>query len=316
MNNHKKYYIVISQIMFIILLSVISYSQKLPKHYTIGIMKELFNDVNINDAGAACNIWLNEIRKLNKSNYDLDLKIYDSYKEAHEDLIKGNLAFLALNVVDFMQLKDKFSLDPQFIASFKGDTEFRYLLLISKDKNYNGIKDLKNLRIGITTKYNNDIPKLWFDVFCAKNNISDIKNYFKEIITTPNESQLILNLFFGKLDACLVPEKIFKIMAELNPQMEARLTPLVSSPYYIFTIMCFTKNYLNEEDRKVFTDNALKMHELVSGKQIMMMMKINKLVLFHDADLDSYRQLLEDYKKISESKNGLKKQNLQTYFKN
>ncbi len=308
---------VISQlIVFIILLSVNSYSQKLPKYYTIGIMKELFNDVNINDAGAACNIWLNEIRKLNKSNYDLDLKIYENYNEVHEDLIKGNLAFLALNVVDFMQLKDKFSLDPQFIASFKGDTEFRYLLLTSKDKNYKDIKDLKNLRIGITSKYNNDIPKLWFDVFCAKNNISDIKSYFKEIITTPNESQLILNLFFGKIDACLVPEKIFRIMAELNPQMEARLTPLASSPYYIFTIMCFTKNYINEEDRKVFTDNALKMHELVSGKQIMMMMKINKLVLFHDTDLDSYRQLLEDYKKISGSKKGLKKQNLQTFSNN
>ena len=308
---------VISQlIVFIILLSVNSYSQKLPKYYTIGIMKELFNDVNINDAGAACNIWLNEIRKLNKSNYDLDLKIYENYNEVHEDLIKGNLAFLALNVVDFMQLKDKFSLDPQFIASFKGDTEFRYLLLTSKDKNYKDIKDLKDLRIGITSKYNNDIPKLWFDVFCAKNNISDIKSYFKEIITTPNESQLILNLFFGKIDACLVPEKIFRIMAELNPQMEARLTPLASSPYYIFTIMCFTKNYINEEDRKVFTDNALKMHELVSGKQIMMMMKINKLVLFHDTDLDSYRQLLEDYKKISGSKKGLKKQNLQTFSNN
>lgn len=308
MKERNTYFTLLNFILLFILLNIGDYSQNNPKRYTIGIMKNLFNDVNINDAGAACNVWIKELNKLYKSRYDVDFKIYDNFNEVREALKEGYLAFLALNVSNYMKYKNKFTLTPQFVASFKGDSLFRYQLLVRKEDNYKNLKNLKKTKIGITTKYNNSIPSLWFDVNCAENNIYN-KDYFKEVVASPNESQLILNLFFGKIDACIVPEKMFKLMADLNPQIQNRLTPIISSPYYVLSVMCFTKNFSNKSDREFFIENALNMQKLITGRQVMALMKIDKLVLFNDGDLNSYLNLLNEYKSIDRSANKFTKQN-------
>ena len=311
MNKWNTYRNIILNFSLILILSgTAAYSQNNPKHYTIGIMRNLFNSVNINDAGAVCNVWVKELNKLNKNKYDVDFEIYNNFNEVSDALKEGKLAFLALNVSNYIKYKNKFNLSPQFVASFKGDSVFRYQLLVRKEDNYKNLKDLKKTKIGITTKYDNTTPSLWFDINCAENNIHN-KNYFKEIIASPNESQLILNLFFGKIDACIVPEKIFKLMAELNPQIQNRLIPIISSLYYLLSVMCFTKNFTDKTDREYFIENALDMQKLITGRQVLALMKIDKLVLFREDDLNSYLNLLNEHKNINRSANIFTKQNFQ-----
>ncbi len=300
MSKYKVYRNFLSEVILVlILISSFVGAQNVPKHYTVGIMKNLFNDVNINDASVICNIWIKALNELNKSKYDLSVKIFDDFNEVQKSENEGKLAVIALNVSDYIKYKNKLKLEPEFIPAYKGATKYRYLMLVREKEKFKSITDLKGASIGITEKYDYTIPGMWLDAVCADNKIPEKEKFFKEIIKTPNESKLILNLFFGKIDACIVPENTFLFMAELNPQIKKRLTILKYSPYYIITVICFTNNFLNKKDREFFQKKALDMQKLVYGQQVLTLMKIDQIVLYHKDDLNSFLQLLKVSKHTS-----------------
>ncbi|MGA7721998.1 MAG: PhnD/SsuA/transferrin family substrate-binding protein [Ignavibacteriaceae bacterium] len=260
-------------------------------------MKNLFNQVDLNDAKAAIKVWLDELVKTYNfsDGYQLKVKIYDQFEELSKEMNNDHLAIVAMNTIDYINNNEKIGLDPVLVPSAEGDIFSQYYILVRKESGYKDIKDLKGIIIGVLSGTNQAASTCWLDVTLAKNNIPDKTKFFKKIITANKESQLILNLFFGQLDACIVSTGAFSIMKELNPQVGDKLISILVSPKYLWGVVCFTKIFVNQSDRNLFYTHAVNVQELVSGKQVLSLIKVDKLETFKYDYLNSFKELLKEY---------------------
>ncbi len=272
-------------------------NNSLKRIYTVGYMKNLFNQVDLNDAKAAIKVWLDELVKTYNfsDGYQLKVKIYDQFEELSKEMNNDHLAIVAMNTIDYINNNEKIGLDPVLVPSAEGDIFSQYYILVRKESGYKDIKDLKGIIIGVLSGTNQAASTCWLDVTLAKNNIPDKTKFFKKIITANKESQLILNLFFGQLDACIVSTGAFSIMKELNPQVGDKLISILVSPKYLWGVVCFTKIFVNQSDRNLFYTHAVNVQELVSGKQVLSLIKVDKLETFKYDYLNSFKELLKEY---------------------
>jgi hypothetical protein len=271
-------------------------------------MKNIFSEVDLNDARAAVKVLLNEIVKTYNYGfgYNLKAKIYNHFDEVSESMKADSLAVLSMNTYDYLKYGEKFGLDPVLVPSTKGDIFEQYKILTRKQGDFKSIKDLKGITIGLLSSKNHIASRIWLDVSLAKNNIPDKSKFFKKIISTEKESQLILDLFFGHLDACIVSTTAFALMTELNPQVGDKLISIQNSPKYLWGVTCFTKMFNNDKYRDVFYKSAIQVSNLNSGKQLFSMIKINELVPFKMEYLNSFKDLMKEFNyniKINKLKN-------------
>ncbi len=304
----RLYVIVVFSIQITVLFTFITLNSQTNKEvtfkrgYTIGYMKNLFNEVDLNDAKASVKVWVNEIVKTYhySDGYNLKAKIYDQFDEVNEAMKYDSLAILGLNTFDY--LNNKIGLDPVLATAAEGDVYAEYYILVRKNDRYKNILDLKGANIGLLSVTNHIASRLWLDIMLAKNNIADKTKFFKNIDMEEKESQLILNLFFGHLDACIVSRGGFSLMNELNPQVGEHIINIQTSPKYLWGLLCFTKTFTDARDRNLFYNSAVHVHELISGKQLFSLIKIDKLVPFKNEYLNSYKELIKEYTYLLKTK--------------
>jgi phosphonate transport system substrate-binding protein len=272
--------------------------------YTVGYMKNLFSEVDVNDAKAAIKVWINEIVKMyyNSGGIKLKAKLYNSCNEVKETMKADSLALLGMNSFDYLTYGSKIGLDPILVPSAEGDIFSRYYILIRNDSKFKTILDLKGAKLGLIAGTNHIVSRIWLDVLLAKNNIPDKSQFFNNIVTSNKESQLILSLFFGHLDVCIVSTGSLILMKELNPQVGEKIIPLQTSSQYLWGLLCFTKTYTNESEKNTFLIHAQHVHEFVTGKQLFSLIKIEKLVSFKNEYLNSYKDLLKEYNYLVKTK--------------
>ena len=274
------------------------------KSYTIGFIRSLFSEVVLSDAQAALKVWVKEIVKAYHYNegYNLKAKIYNRYDDVKEEMKHDSLAVVVLNTLDYLEYIDKIELDPVLVLSSRGDIFEQYYILVKKDDHYKNIKDLKGADIGQISGKNQAASRYWLDVTLAKNNISDKTKFFKKVVTSDKESQLILNLFFGHLDACIVSKGSFTLMKELNPQIESKIMCIQNSPGYLIGLICYVKNVISDHEKDLFYTNVLHIQELNSGKQLLSLIKVDKLVDFKKEYLINTRELAKEYSYLVKTK--------------
>lgn len=273
--------------------------------YTVGYMKNLFNEVDINDAKAAIKVWINQLVSSShyEDQYTLQVKIYDQFEDLNKGIKNDSLAIVALNTIDYINNGEKIGLEPVLVPSTKGDIFEQYYILVSNDGRYKNIRDLKGANIGVLShSIYKTTSNYWLDVTLAKNNISDKANFFGRFTTSNKESQLILNLFFGRLDACIVSKESFTLMKELNPQIGGKIISIQTSPDYLMGVVCFTKKFMSVGDRNLFYTNAIHVHETVSGRQVLSLVKVDKLVSFKNDYLNSLKDLTKEYNNLVKAK--------------
>lgn len=266
---------------------------------TIGFMSDLFSSVDINDAQAGVKIWIYKIVKSNNllNNYNVKVKIYNSIGQVLSQMKQDHLAMLSLTTPDYIKNSSKIGLKPALAPSINNEAGANYYILVKKGENYQKLKDLKNKTIGLTSERSHYASILWLDILLVKNHLPSKEKYFKKIEYSEKQSKLILNLFFGETDACVVTDHDFQIMKELNPQIGKRLKYILISPKYLWGLVCFT-SFFSEKEKKLFVETSLKFQNLPSGKQLFSLLKMDKLIPFKNRYLDSYKSLMKDYKNI------------------
>jgi phosphonate transport system substrate-binding protein len=279
-------------------LNTTSYNETpLRRSYTIGYMKNVFSEVDINDARAAIKVLVNGISRNFQyaDGYNLKAKIYNDYDEVSKSMREDSLAVLAMNSFDYLNNCDKIGLDPVLVPRTKGDVFEQYDILVRKEDHYKYIKDLKGTNIGLLSSNNHIASRLWLDISLSKINITDKSKFFKNITMVNKESQLILDLFFNRLDACVVSEGELELMKELNPQIGNKLISIQCSPKYLWGVACFAKIFTNEKDRDIFYKSIFQLNGLNTGKQLFSLVRINKLEPFKYEYLNSYKDLIKEY---------------------
>ena len=263
--------------------------------YNVFFMKNLFTEVDLNDASTAMSLWVNELLKEINPKFKLKSEFIDNINDIDSSSLK-KAAIISLNSIDFLNYKNKLNLDGAFVPIISGSVFDEYIMLTKG--NIKKVSELKNAKIGMGLKKNHLISYLWLDVILSKNQLPLADRFFSLIKESEKESRLILSVFFGQLDACVVTQNAYDLMVELNPQIKKSLKIIDKSPGLLTTVTCFSKNFNNIEYRKKVIEGANKLNTYPGGKQILTLMKIEQVTSYKDNYLDNLKKLLKEYNKI------------------
>ncbi len=208
------------------------------------------------------------------------------------------LVISIISSFDYLNNADTINFKPIFAPSIDNQPGSSYYLIVKKNRYFKSIKDLKNMSIGTPSSYLHKPAIMWLDLLLYRNHLASREKYFGKCSPSLNESKNIMEVFFGKLDAVLVPKSSFELMCELNPQIGQQLTVIEESPVYTNGLVCFTSILKDKKSRNELQNKIGIISDYNSGQQMLKLMKIDNIMPYKESFLDPYRKLLKDYSEI------------------
>jgi ABC-type phosphate/phosphonate transport system substrate-binding protein len=230
----------------------------------LAVSETLVSEVNLNDARAAMQIWLQQMERDFDLSIEFPPKIFDTTEEIFRRARTGQFDAVALNVAEYRQISEH--LDPsQVIAETDGAEQ--YLLLAKAGGSVKSLPDLKGKRLLALKAPKMCVAAAWLNTVLKEARLGESETFFGSVVAEVKPSRVVLPVFFGQTDACLTSRRGFEVMCELNPQVAKELTVLASSPPMMVTFYTFHKNY-HGVSRDRFTKVYAGIPASAAGRQL------------------------------------------------
>ncbi len=226
----------------------------------------VFPNVNLDDARAAMRIWLKRVMVDLNVVFELSPNVFDTTEEILQRARIGDFDAVALNVIEYRQIAE--FLDSSQIITPQGAAGMdRYLLLAKRDSEILRLADLKGRNLLVLKDPKMCVADAWLSTILADSGRGPSEQFFRSVTEETKPAQVILPVFFGRVDACLTFGHSFDTMCELNPQVGKALIPIAASPEMTVILCVFRKNYPGA-GRDVFTKVYTNLHNSASGRQV------------------------------------------------
>jgi phosphonate transport system substrate-binding protein len=283
---------------FFLLLLLFSFLNAKTEINIFAVLTDGLNFVNSKDAKIAIKLWLKNLAGEEQQNR-FDLVYLKKREKVLKDFQEGKIAYLSINSIYYLKYRQLLNENIKEIYTFliTNDQYVRYLLVTNKN-----IKDLKNLKyktLGIQkSEY---IEELYINHLLLENNLSSHNNFFKKTHEYESHSRTLMKLFFNKIDACIVPEHIWNLMTEMNPQINKKLKIIDQSKKIFIPAISLISTKMDDDIYKLHKNNAQEIMNTTNGKQILTLLKatsyqkVNKDLL--QPMIDYYQEYLTLQKK-------------------
>jgi hypothetical protein len=268
------------------------------KIYSLGITKDIFEEVNVRDAEVTLKLWGKLLTNNIKDVEDLKIKIYDDLKMLMNDANENKIDVLYISSLLYTKNQNKINLDPLISTNTVSKNFYDINLCTNSSNNFKEFKDLQNSTIIVQGGKYKSINELWLDLLCLEAGIKDKKGFFKKIEYIEKPIQAVLPTFLKQVDFCIVNSVSLEIISEMNPQVLKSLKIFNSRKNILNDLICINKNSTVEE-RKLFESIALNFGNLPKNEQINTIFKTAGARKFKQSDVDGIKSLIEDYNKLS-----------------
>ena len=156
-----------------------------------------------------------------------------------------------------------------YVNERRGGAYEQYVLLVPQASDVREIRQLRGRKL-----IGWDHPRMclaisWLDRLLAEDGQESSATFFGAQTKEARAAKVILPVFFGKADVCLVTRAAFLDMTELNPQIGQRLRALATSEDLIPSFFCFRRAYVSRF-RPQLEAAIQNLHTSASGKQVLM----------------------------------------------
>jgi len=245
-----------------------------PAPIRLAVSESLVSEVNLNDARAAMQVWLERMSKDLNIPIEFSPKVFDATEEILRRARAGLFDAVALNVIEYRQIADL--LDPSHVIA-ETDGE-QYLLLAKTGGPVRHLSDLRGKRLTLLRAPRMCLARRWLATLLKDARLGEVDQFFASVNTDLKPSRVVLPVFFGQAEACITSRRGFETMSELNPQVARDLAVIAGSPDLVVTFYTFHKNYRGlsrERFAKVYAD----MPASVAGRQLAMLFQFHGLVV-------------------------------------
>jgi hypothetical protein len=266
-----------------------------PKVFRFGVLNVLAG-VNQKDAQVA--IEMNFVRRNQKQfpGIKAKLEILPDVDIAAEMFRQKRLHGISLTGIDYFALIEQVEIDPIFISSRLNKPLESYVLLGSKDiRSFSDVARLSRRRLVLENLGEHNVGQIWLDNVLWENGYKESKFFFSTIRKADKPSRMVLPVFFGQAEVCLVPESAYHAMVELNPQIGVELKILMQSPEFVRSIHC-TSPYLNPRLVDIIKRNAITMAHTVDGQQLMLIFQVQRHFLYDPDYIKGTERIYRKYK--------------------
>jgi ABC-type phosphate/phosphonate transport system substrate-binding protein len=258
-------------------------------------------DVNPDDAIAATKVWASTLGKGTGAWTKSDATIFRDINRMAASINNKEIDIAALAADEYIELESTLQADPALVYMQSGHVGVKYVLIVRRDSGFVTLADLRGKRVAVAKGGRNVIVPLWLDALMLDNGLPAKELFLKEIREVTKASQVVLPVFFKQIDAGVVIKSAFDTAIDLNPQIGRQVKIIATSERLIPQITCF-RSSLSPETKTLFMKNALKLHEEPYGLQTFNVFKLERLLPWEPAYLDSVRDLIKKQKRALSTK--------------
>lgn len=267
----------------------------IPVHFAFS--KAMFKDINENDAKAAMKVYAKTIGEGN--NIDTSPgPIYLNGTEAIAEALRlKKFDMISLTSEEFLELENKGLEGPLLISIVNHSTTEEYVLLVRDDSPIQKVEDLPGHSLVIANDLRSVLAPMWLELLCHAHGLGPANQVFTKIEFASKPTQVVLPVFFGKIEVCITTRNSWKMMGELNPQVKKKLRAIAVSPPVVPGFSCFCRG-VSETVKQRLVQVAENSIDHPSFRQVMALFKTEKLGRQPIAALDSTRQLVTQYHQL------------------
>jgi phosphonate transport system substrate-binding protein len=252
-------------------------------------------DVNPNDALAAAKVWAELLGKGSGLWANSDARIYPDGAGIVAAVNSGETDIVALGTDEFVEVEKNLKAVPAFTYMLSNQVASQYLILVRNDSGIKTLEDLRNKRITMPKGGRASMVPLWLDVLLYENHLPEKESFFKEVKQVQKPNQAILPIFFKQMDAGIAIRSGYETAVALNPQIGQQLKVLAASPKLVMMVTCI-RSTLSADQRQLYINQALKLHETPNGLQGFHLFKLDRLVVWDPSYTNNVRELLRKRK--------------------
>ena len=190
----------------------------------VAFTRSSFIGVNEADAKAAFKVFA--MRMGEKRGYDITphVRIFDDIAELATEIGRDTQDLVILDTWDYLTYAPFTNMPVEFVAIEQGVVAEPYVLLARQGSGISGIPGLKGKHVIVLDSNNANNSLHWLRTELLALGFADPHAFFQRMEIKEKVSQVVLPVFFGKADACVVDRSGFAIMSEMNPQVGKTLS--------------------------------------------------------------------------------------------
>lgn len=263
----------------------------------LGYSRQVFLEINENDGRAALKMHAEAIAKTDGIELVLIHEIFEGTAAIRRALERKEADALGLPVDEFIALPPELVAGPLIAPKLRDSTGDKYLLVVRRDRGIENAAGLKGKRVAVQRGFKAPLTVQWLDILTLREHLGPASQALREMISVTKPSRAVLPVFFGQIDACVVPDRSLRVLEELNPQIARDLKVLATSDAIVPSMMCFRAGL----DPAMVDDIAARssrMHLTVSGAQVALIFQLDQLVALPSSSVDAARALLAEHTRL------------------
>jgi hypothetical protein len=278
--------------------STLASSTGYPRITRFGILNTL-HGVNIDDARVVLDMNLSRQITTNGQKVEPKLEIVPDVVTAANRIREKQLNGINLTGIDHILLREMVATIPLYVASALTTSPVEsYIVLTNNMIGWKKLSAMSQRRLMVEHLDQWDIGRIWLETELNQMKLPESETFFTAVQAADKPIRLVLPVFFGQAEACLVTESTYQTMVELNPQLGQKLRVLTRSPGIIKSLFCVADyldpHFVAETKKRMHT-----MHLSEDGQQLLMIFRLKRFFPFRPQDLEATERILNQYRTIN-----------------
>jgi ABC-type phosphate/phosphonate transport system substrate-binding protein len=266
----------------------------------LAISADTLAGANVNDARAAYMVWLREVSRHNSTQTAVVVpEVFISSEELIRTVRQGSLDCYGFTAPELAKLLDLTDPSTIVLQDYLADG-MEYVLLVHRE---NGFKKLADLRgAHLVSHLHRDMVLLpaWLGTLLGSNGLPQSAHFFSQETMSDKINQVVLPVFFRRIDAACLAHQSWETAVELNPQLGRDLVPLAVSPRLIPIGFAFRRN-TSVEMRKALVASILNISSDAAGQQIVDLYQSRSFAVRPLSAMNPTLAMLREFERVSTS---------------
>lgn len=269
----------------------------------VGFYDPSIDESDIMASKETMKLWIDMVKKQSKHKSIADAIIVTEFYKNKNDLIaklnNDQLDFVSLTVWDYYQFNLGTKVVPMVTSSLNINTKYeKYYLVSYKKSDVTNMHDIAKMEIQIPNTNSIELIKYWLKVELTNKLGKSKASTIKILETKQTENQTLLKIFFNKNGLAVIREGFFLTACEMNPQLKQSMIILGESPNFVNYFLAQRKG-VDPTIHSEIVKEAIKLPETIEGKQILNIMKTEKVFKVTERDFNEVKTLYNSHNAVS-----------------
>ena len=263
----------------------------------LAISVETLAGANVTDARAAYRIWLGEVRRnLESVTAEPVPEIFIPSDELIRDVHQGTLDCYGVTGLEFAKVVDLTDPTSLVVQDYLADG-IEYVLLVHSSSRFQKIADLRGAHILSHLHRDMVLLPAWLGTMLAASNLPQAEQFFASHKLIPSLNQVVLPVFFHRVDGACIARRNWETAIELNPQLGRDLRAVAVSPKVIPIVFAF-RNNTNASARRMLFDSIQRIYTVPGGQQIVALYQSHGFVMKPISVMRSTMEMVRQFERL------------------